>query len=218
MTENFGKSRAKPVRLPPTLSGAAALTTRALHPEIEERLPAWWSGAWWHRAAAEAVLLGRWQEIVDQRSRELYLARFWLSPPLDAPAAGRTVPEAASSCLLHWIVRPDPNGAFHDHPWDFQSVVVSGGYREERRESSDNDAPWLVDLHGPTRGLIVRSASDLHRIVEVLGATWTLVTTGPRVREWGFVPAGTTQWFPYRDFLARSGGSESGAEAAQKGE
>lgn len=218
MKRENAKSKAGPVQLPPTLSGAAGLTRRALHPEIETRLSAWWSGAWWHRAAAEAVLLGRWQEIVDQRSRELYLARFWLSPPLDGEASDRTVPEAASSCLLHWIVRPDPNGAFHDHPWDFQSVVISGRYREERRDGIDDDRSWFVDLHGPSRGLIVRAASDLHRIVEVLGDTWTLVTTGPRVREWGFVSAGSTQWLPYRDFLVRCGRSESGVEAPQKGE
>lgn len=210
MTERASDFR--PLHLPPTLVAAPARTP---HPEIAERLPAWWSGAWWHRSAAEAVLLGRWQEIVDQRSGALYLARFWLSPPLEGAGRGE-VPESASSCLLHWIVRPDPDDAFHDHPWDFTSVILSGGYREDRREADDKAWAYTVEQEAAARNLILRDATDLHRIVQVYGETWTLVKTGPRVREWGFMAAKSPQWVPYREFLARASGRSAGE--ARKGE
>src|SRR5687767_11882279 len=47
------------------------------------------------------------------------------------------------SLKLHKIVRDDYDD-LHDHPWDFWSLILAGGYYEERMNS-----PPHVDSHGP---------------------------------------------------------------------
>jgi len=35
------------------------------------------------------------------------------------------------SCMLHWILRADPQPDLHDHPNAFMAIVIRGGYEEE---------------------------------------------------------------------------------------
>lgn len=84
---------------------------------------------------------------------------------------------------LHRFTAPDPSWDLHDHPWRFVSVVVRGGYVEER----------LSLFRGSTYRRRVRwwngmRTHDAHAVVELLRyPTWTLVLTGARRRQWGFL-------------------------------
>jgi len=95
---------------------------------------------------------------------------------------------------LHNIQGPD-EPCFHDHPWSFRSVVLSGGYKEMRPGFGDQRI--VTDrMAGTTREM---NATDPHYISEVLPNTWTRIITGPVVRHWGFYDA-AGQWVLHSDY------------------
>lgn len=80
---------------------------------------------------------------------------------------------------IHHIMRPDEDRFPHDHPFDFTSFILKGGYIEWRPgESTRQFLPGDV---------VRRRAEDLH-IIKALprGDAWTLVFAGPLRRRWGF--------------------------------
>lgn len=158
-----------------------------------------WEGSplWHERAAVEAVRRGHCQVIGDRaRPEELYLLRMWLSLP---QPDGRDNAcdqgfRSASSQLLHYIAKPDADAAMHDHPWSFRTLILSGGYVEELPgfgwDPSEGGPRITRRVRHGVGSAIAHEAADLHRIASVEPNTWTLVNTGPRVRAWGFHPAG----------------------------
>jgi hypothetical protein len=65
----------------------------------------------------------------------------------------------------------------HDHPFDFVSVLLSGGYTEHTPAGVKR---W------PRFSVVRKGAEDAHRL-EVDRPVWTLVFGGKVRREWGFV-------------------------------
>lgn len=144
----------------------------------------------------------RWQELWFAGAHymtKLYLAR--------CPLAQASV---------HLIRAPDPGRDMHDHPRSFVSIVLRGGYVEERPAPATvehelrlegNRYDLGLSVHGmPTRtarrGLLsvaFRRATDAHRIVEVDPGTVTLVLWGPHRRSWGFHTA--IDWVFWRTYL-----------------
>lgn len=99
---------------------------------------------------------------------------------------------------LHAIHRPDHDSELHDHPWDFVSFVLRGGYAEQMlvRGGSANWMDWRT-----VRWFNVKRAESAHRIIHLRRTpTWTLVFCGRRRREWGFYTR--TGWTPWHEFLA----------------
>jgi hypothetical protein len=98
-----------------------------------------------------------------------------------------------ANVYLHLQVADDPERPLHDHPWDNQSVILSGGYRE---------VYWKFPPATGTKGerivkagdVVSRKAEEAHRIFllrDALGEllhpyTISLFTTGPVIRDWGF--------------------------------
>lgn len=80
----------------------------------------------------------------------------------------------------HWISNDDDR-AFHDHPWDFITFVLRGGYRDSSPQG---------DQHLRAPAIQYRSAEHQHTVFPDKGGAWTLVFTGPKVRPWGFWVAG----------------------------
>lgn len=96
--------------------------------------------------------------------------------------------------FFHVQVNSDPERPLHDHPWDNQSVILSGGYDEIW-----NPQPWLnygyhdIEEHAVTRKLrkgsvTHRHASEAHRLIlpKDMPYTMTLFSVGPVLRNWGF--------------------------------
>ena len=80
----------------------------------------------------------------------------------------------------------------HDHPWDFISIILSGGYVEERHFE---DGTTETIRHKPGR-IVVRKARDRHRVLEVFKPNWSLVFCSPRKRHWGYWIDGKWCWWP----------------------
>lgn len=102
---------------------------------------------------------------------------------------------------LHKFLRDDDDRALHDHPWWFISVLLKGTYREVL--SDQVQTTWRKRL-----SIVFRPATHRHRVVIGTDTCWTLVLTGPRVRDWGFwCPQGFVHW---RDFTTGPKGEEIG--------
>ncbi len=134
-------------------------------------------------------------DISDRNS--LYLSRLYI---VETPWFG---------VFLHGIYRKDHDRALHDHPWDFVSIVLRGGYAErwQRYVGRHVSAPirgqfWSAgSVHRMRRG-------EFHRISYLLRVpTWTLVFVGRRRGPWGYLtPHG---WVESHDYHRTLGLSET---------
>jgi hypothetical protein len=78
--------------------------------------------------------------------------------------------------LHHWI-GPDDDRHRHDHPWNFITFVLRGGYTDLSPSGDEH-------LKAPT--VQYRSAEHQHTVVPDEGGAWTIIITGPKIRNWGF--------------------------------
>lgn len=137
---------------------------------------------------------------------ELYLRRVFLTP--------RSWPLRV---FLHFIFRPDEGKWLHDHPWDFWSLTLWGGYDEMRMLPAD-DPPdrHLLDSriyrlkHNKLLPFlpfvwIKYPAETRHRVVmdHIDGpkTTVTLLFVKQASREWGFFPHDDDRWVHWREHL-----------------
>lgn len=107
------------------------------------------------------------------------------------------------SARVHHIASADDDRALHDHPWNFVSLVLSGGYLElrpaeiEPRWCQLDGMVWeLVNGFERRAGSVAfRRATDRHRVVQVDPGTYTLFIYGPTVQWWGFYTrSGKIHW------------------------
>lgn len=96
------------------------------------------------------------------RAGRLYMERYFIGPGWER---------------FHRIVESDPE-VMHNHPWNFISLLLSGGYRETTFDGE-------VDYVAPC--LIAREAKEFHRLTLLDGPVWSFVTTGPVINTWGFM-------------------------------
>ena len=90
---------------------------------------------------------------------------------------------------FHHLLADDPKRDLHDHPWDFISLLLTGGYREWTTDGA-------VEHWAPT--VVCRRAEDPHRLELLDGPMWTLISCGPFRRRWGFhTAAGWVHWSDY---------------------
>ena len=91
---------------------------------------------------------------------------------------------------FHRFVDSDPDRGLHDHPWSRAvSLVLSGGYDEQRPSKADPDRVSVRTIR-PFRWNLLRG-EDYHRIILRDGHTaWTLFIHGPRTKGWGFMQGG----------------------------
>lgn len=126
--------------------------------------------------------LGDWEYRSDLISHD-YMRRWMLKTPW-------------FMLRLHHILRGDADGEFHDHPMDFVSLILSGGYVEhELSTCGEQISPRLPGQ------LVFRRAEDLHWLELAPGRTaWTLLLTGPFRRQWGF--STEDGWVPASEYDA----------------
>lgn len=160
------------------------------------------SNNWHYRQALKCYEMGHYFTFTGRGIADLYMIRFWL----DLPTMGDDLEyRFANSMCLHHIVRPDNDGALHDHPCRFKSVILEGGYEEALPPRGWTGPlgpdPSAVKVIHMATDVIVHQAADLHAITNLIGPrVWTMVQTGPAERKWGFHPQGRP-WMPYRDYL-----------------
>ena len=84
---------------------------------------------------------------------------------------------------LHKFEGPDPRDTLHDHPWNFVSIILRGGYVERRL----NPKTMTVNENHKVRFINVLKAKDSHAIIRILrNPTWSLLFVGRRQRTWGY--------------------------------
>lgn len=82
---------------------------------------------------------------------------------------------------IHYIAKSDEDLYPHSHPFSFCSVILRGGYKEEWTDGHNTE--WTVNK--PYR-ILFRSSKGFHKIT-LLKPTWTLVLTGRRESDWGYL-------------------------------
>lgn len=124
-----------------------------------------------------------------------------------------------SKVYLHFIYESDGDRDPHDHPFDFNSTILYGSYREARweRYCPKCDTIFLGDVmtcpgckgkmqpkaqYGPrtyTEGQVnTLRAHQLHKLEVLKGPVVTLIRRGPRIRDWGFATdEGWVHHLPY---------------------
>ncbi len=103
---------------------------------------------------------------------------------------------------LHRINRDDCDRDFHDHRFDFTSLILSGGYVEHRPDS------WNGGIHSGLfmpGALVRRRAEDAHRLQLANGPAWTIQLSGPVRRDWGFHTKHGWIAAEHYDFYAQNG-------------
>lgn len=128
-------------------------------------------------------------EVPDYDTDGIYLTRW------------RVIQTPLFGVYVHRFYGPDPRPTLHDHPWNFLSLVLRGGYTEFTPDPADS---YVYAFPRQVRRWNRKRATDLHWISE-LGRvpTWTLMLVGRRKRVWGYVePDGTWTRFdehPYNE-------------------
>lgn len=122
--------------------------------------------------------------------RGAYLSRY----TLDVTRADRHV-------YLHFFHRGDADRTLHNHPWSGRSLILTGGYREERR-----DGAHIVERIYVPGDVNTLDVDTFHRVdlLDPRGA-WTLFETGARVQSWGFWDRDSDVFTPWRDALTARG-------------
>lgn len=110
-------------------------------------------------------------DLVRATDGATYLTRWWI---FACPWGG---------IALHRMTASDARPTLHDHPFSFVSVVLRGGYDEDRLDPRT----MKVAPHVVRRVNLVRAGIDAHSIRHLLRVpTWTLLLVGRHLRTWGF--------------------------------
>lgn len=115
--------------------------------------------------------LGRRRIVYDKITQEPYLERYYIF-----------LKERGSfpfNIFIHKFLKSDPDD-LHDHPWDYFTFILSGGYWEHTPEGNFWRRPFSCRY---------RKAGSLHRIElnNDKPHCWTLFIPCRRKRDWGFV-------------------------------
>lgn len=104
------------------------------------------------------------------------------------------------SIKLHHIVRSDLGRHLHDHPWDFVTVILWGGYYEVTPLKKLSNGTITGNQWYKPGSIIRHKAKDRHRVeLKNEKACWSLVICGPRKREWGFHT--DTGWMHWKEYI-----------------
>lgn len=75
------------------------------------------------------------------------------------------------------IARADEDKDEHDHPWNFISIILKGGYLETSDFLSTTRRPGSIAY---------KRADESHRVVRIFGKTYSLAIVWGKRREWGY--------------------------------
>lgn len=78
---------------------------------------------------------------------------------------------------LHQILEKDQDAHEHDHPWNFCSIILKGGYTESSMGKMTRTTPGKI---------LFKSHCIPHKIAELHSPTWTLVIAWGERKEWGY--------------------------------
>lgn len=136
--------------------------------------------------------LGRYRVIMDRVNGEPYLERYYVFL--------RDRDRFPFNVFVHKFLKSDPTDV-HDHPWNFFTVILRGGYWEWRPQF-DADGRKITEVaKWCGAGSFRRAgANTYHRIELDPGVTcWTLFVPGIKRRDWGFLVQ--NKWVQWQQYL-----------------
>lgn len=104
-------------------------------------------------------------QIILNPAGDLYMRRHFISERRASP-----------QIWVHEILLPDEDRWCHDHPWDYRTVILQGGYREE------HDGQLAAYEEGDA---LQREAESFHRL-HLSSPAVTLFMAARQRRRWGF--------------------------------
>lgn len=115
--------------------------------------------------------------------------------------------------LHHWTASDDSR-FLHDHAWPFTTLILRGGYTDITEEMctmcAGGGCMWCSGTGSKRYGEYLsagmvrhRPAQHVHSVRVEPGGCWTLMLTGPVVRDWGFWVDG--EWKRMRRFFKEHG-------------
>jgi hypothetical protein len=130
-----------------------------------------------------------------------YLTRYFLTS--DGPRRALGTPSQAFIHHFH-SSDPKPGRGLHNHPWTGTSLILQGGYVEER--CTDIGTPSVPGVYTEVTERVCLPGTvnhiglhDFHRatLLDLRRGCWTLFVTGPRVNAWGFLDETTHRFTPH---------------------
>lgn len=141
-------------------------------------------------------------------SGEPYLDRYYVA---GGTAALRNFPADTRKRLgwlpftvyLHHIRRPDWTTDLHSHPWSAVSVILAGGYLEERLHGNPHSDNFRIVSRWRSPWSIARILrDDFHRISAIDGeSTWTLMVVGKKSPSWLFFNPNLPRLYEWSNYL-----------------
>lgn len=132
------------------------------------------------------------RRLANNRSpRWAFMERFEI-PNLDDPSETyltrwRIVQTPWCALYLHRMDGPDSRPTLHDHPFNFVSIILKGGYLERHSPNATLQSTPRRWLAGSWHRMRAEEAHYIMRLDRV--PTWTLLLVGRRRREWGYIEA-----------------------------
>ena len=136
---------------------------------------------------------GRKRIVMDRVNNEPYLERYYVFL--------KDRDNFPFNIFLHKFLKSDPDDV-HDHPWNYATFILKGGYWEWVPEFDDhgNKTCEIAKWRGPG-SFRTASANSYHRIeLDPTVETWTLFMPGRKKREWGFLTKGN--WVQWEEYLS----------------
>ena len=98
------------------------------------------------------------------------------------------------SIYIHQFLLPDEDEHLHTHPWNFFNMILKGGYFERLLTNKNIVTKWRrIGYFG------YHKSSYAHKIEKVKPNTISLVITGKRKSDWGYITEhGNIQHEEYR--------------------
>lgn len=146
-----------------------------------------------------------------------YMARYWVFNPYSRETNIPRFRWCPWSIRIHHIKRADSERHMHDHPWNARTIILKGGYTENRMATGADRERILDECLAPTDqmdpakieayyvidrrpgGTAKLGFGQFHSIREVVdGGAWTLFISGPWRGIWGFMVEGVkVNWRTY---------------------
>jgi len=98
------------------------------------------------------------------------------------------------SIYIHRIFKEDQDTHLHDHPWDFWSIILSGGYTYKAKdESVSSIGDVYIGHRGRGHMLSIPAKNHYHKILQLDNGkpVTTFVISGRRKHFWGYDVDGT---------------------------
>jgi hypothetical protein len=168
---------------------------------------------WLLPRAVEALKLPK--RVISREDGKPYLVRWYLCGEdggLKYFGEGQTTPRWWQKALtwlpcvyIHCFKSSDTDPEFHNHPWCATSLILAGGYDEERRvDSISARGGYKIVLQRFKPGMTNHLFADTFHRVHLIGddECWTAIALGEKVQSWGFYSFETGKFLHWRDHQA----------------